>query len=101
MVLCTAPSEEVAGDIARALVERRLAACVNIIPTVRSIYRWQDKIEDEPEALLLIKTHARRLDELYRAIPELHPYEVPEGIGWQISSGLPAYLTWVSEETSS
>jgi len=100
-VLCTAPSEDAAGEIARALVERRLAACVNIIPTVRSIYRWQDQIEEEREALLVIKTHTHSLDELYLALPELHPYEVPEGIGWHITSGLPAYLTWVSEETSS
>lgn len=99
VILCTVPSEEKAGEIARALVERRLAACVNVVPSVRSIYRWQGAIEDEREALLIIKTHQRRVDALYAALPELHPYAVPEGIGWAVATGLQPYLSWVEAET--
>jgi len=99
VVFCTTPSEDKAAEMARTLVEERLAACVNIVPSVRSIYRWEGAIEDDREALMIIKTHSERLEALYAAIPDLHPYTVPEGIGWPVSSGLEPYLAWVKEET--
>jgi periplasmic divalent cation tolerance protein len=78
LVLTTAPDRETATRIARTVVEGSLAACVNLLPGVRSIYRWQGRIEESDEVLLVLKTTAARLLELERAIGELHPYEVPE-----------------------
>lgn len=97
LVLCTAPPEN-APQLARALVEDRLAACVNIVPSVRSIYSWQGKIEDESEALLLIKTSALLMEKLTHRIRSLHPYTVPEVIGVALTGeGNSDYLRWLSD----
>ncbi|RMD78166.1 MAG: divalent-cation tolerance protein CutA [Gammaproteobacteria bacterium] len=97
LVLCTCPDAESAGRIARALVERRLAACVNVLPGLRSVYRWQGRVEEAAEHLLLIKTREAALAALQRAVVELHPYELPEVVAVPITGGLPAYLAWVRE----
>lgn len=101
LVLVNAPPDR-APEIARALVERRLAACVNVVPGVRSFYRWQGKLEEDQESTLLVKTRADRVEELTRAVRELHPYEVPEVIALPIEAGAgnPAYLAWVASETA-
>jgi len=95
VVLCTCASPEEAGKIARTLVEKRLAACVNILPAVRSIYRWKDAIEDDPETLLLIKSSRALFNELRAEIEKLHSYEVPEAIAIPIVDGLERYLEWM------
>jgi len=97
IVLVTAPSQKTAAGIAKMLVKSRLAACANIIPKVRSIYRWQGKLYDEPEVLMVIKTKKalfRRLAEKVRAI---HPYQVPEIISLTITAGDKKYLQWLDE----
>jgi periplasmic divalent cation tolerance protein len=95
IVLSTAGDEEEARKIARALVERRLAACVNIVPHIESIYRWQGKIEDSREWLLLIKTSAELFPDVRNAIRELHSYELPECIAINVAEGDPEYLQWL------
>jgi periplasmic divalent cation tolerance protein len=85
--------------LARALVEQRLAACVNMLPAVQSVYRWNDVVEEAAEVTLLIKTTTARYDELEQAIRALHPYELPEVIAVPVSAGLPAYLGWIAQET--
>jgi periplasmic divalent cation tolerance protein len=101
-VLClvTIDDLEKAGWIARILVEKKLAACVNIIPEIRSIYSWKDQIHDETERLMIIKTRKDLYDVLERTVRELHPYEVPEIIAIDIEKGLPDYLKWIHEVTS-
>ncbi len=96
VVLCTCPDDEVASAIARALVEERLAACVNRIPGVRSIYAWQGAVHDDAEVLLLIKTEASRFDALRARVLALHPYELPELLAVEVTRGLDAYLAWVA-----
>jgi len=88
-----------AQALARALVSQRLAACVNLLPAVRSIYRWNDAVEEAAEVTLLIKTTTERYAELEQAIQALHPYELPEVIAMPVSAGLPAYLGWIAQET--
>jgi len=88
-----------AQALARALVGQRLAACVNMLPQTRSIYRWNDAIEEEAEVTLLIKTTTARYAELEQAIRALHPYELPEVIAVPVSAGSPAYLAWIAQET--
>ena len=88
-----------AQALARALVSQRLAACVNLLPAVRSIYRWNDVVEEAAEVTLLIKTTTERYAELEQAIQALHPYELPEVIAMPVSAGLPAYLGWIAQET--
>jgi periplasmic divalent cation tolerance protein len=97
IALTTAGTAEEARRIAQSLVERRLAACVNIIPQIESIYRWQDKIETAAEFLLLIKTDAGAFDSLCDAIKELHSYELPECVMLAISAGSSEYLEWIEE----
>ena len=96
LALTTAGSEEQALQIARGLVERRLAACVNVVGTVCSVYRWQGKIVEEGEKLLLIKTEQRLLPRLRAAIRELHSYDLPELIALPIEDGDPEYLSWLA-----
>ena len=98
-VLVTAGSEEEGARIARALVEERLAACVNIVPRIRSIYRWRGAVEDEAETLLVIKTSAASLEKLEARVRELHSYEVPEIIALPLDSGSAPYLDWLGENT--
>ena len=100
MVLTAASSEEEARRIARHLIERRLAACVNIVPQVASIYRWRDKVEEAREWLLIVKTTAAAFGQVREAITELHSYEVPECICLTIEDGSPAYLQWIAESVS-
>ena len=99
IVLSTAGSEQEAHKIAHILVERRLAACVNILPQVQSIYRWKDEIESAQEWLLLIKTRADKFPAVRDAIGELHSYEVPECIVLEIEDGSLPYLQWLEKAT--
>lgn len=97
IVLSTVSNADEARAIARALVEKQLAACVNILGPIESIYRWKGEIEEAQEFLLLIKTTADHLLRLREELERLHSYEVPECIALPIESGLPAYLDWISE----
>jgi periplasmic divalent cation tolerance protein len=97
VVFTTAGSAEEAEKIAHALVERHLAACVNVLPQIRSIYRWQGKVEDAAEILLIIKTTAAKFPAVRDAIRELHSYDVPECIALPITDGAPDYLKWLTE----
>ncbi len=99
-MLSTAAGEEQALQIARALVGERLAACVNIIAPIRSIYRWRDAIEDDRECMLVIKTRANLAVRVERRVKELHSYEVPEIIALPIVAGSRAYLQWLLDSTS-
>jgi periplasmic divalent cation tolerance protein len=99
VVLVTCGSEDEAVKIARALVEERLAACVNLVSPIRSIYRWEGKIWDEREWLLVIKTQKPRFEELGKRVKSLHSYSVPEIIGLPIVEGSLAYLDWIRENT--
>ncbi|MEO7558067.1 MAG: divalent-cation tolerance protein CutA [Gammaproteobacteria bacterium] len=99
IVFCTCPDADTAGMIADALIDRRLAACVTILPGVRSVYRWQDKRESSDEWLLIIKSAVAVYAQLQAGILTLHPYEVPEIIAVPITMGLPAYLAWIGRET--
>lgn len=101
VVLMTAPDTEVAGRIARALVAERLAACVNVVSGVRSVYRWQGSIEEDPEVLLIAKTAAARCGALAARVKDLHPYELPEVVALPVSDGSARYLEWVLQESSS
>ncbi|NVM53737.1 MAG: divalent-cation tolerance protein CutA [Candidatus Helarchaeota archaeon] len=98
VVLVTA-SEEDGPKIAETLVKNRLAACVNIMP-IRSIYKWKEKIEDDKESLLIIKTKSTKIDQLKKSLREIHPYEIPECIVLSIENGLPDYLNWIDETLS-
>lgn len=100
VVLVTAADERQARSIARTLVDERLAACVNIVGPMRSVYRWRDAVEDEPEYLLLVKTRAALVGRLERRITELHSYEVPEVLALAPSAGSSAYLGWLLESTA-
>jgi periplasmic divalent cation tolerance protein len=97
LVLTTASSFEESKKIARELVEFRLAACVNIIPRIESVYRWQGKVEEEQEFLLLIKTTESACAQVCEAIQRLHSYEVPECIALSIEDGGATYLKWIDE----
>jgi periplasmic divalent cation tolerance protein len=95
IVLSTAGSEDEARNIARHLVERRLAACVNIVAQIESIYRWQGKVESSREWLLLVKTTAEKFPAVRDAIRELHSYELPECIALSVEDGTAEYLEWI------
>jgi periplasmic divalent cation tolerance protein len=101
VVLSTVGTEDEASRIARALVERRLAACVNVVPGVRSTYRWQGAVRTDAEWLLVVKTRRDRFDEVRAAIRELHAYEVPEIVMLDIAEGDAAYLEWIDASLSS
>jgi periplasmic divalent cation tolerance protein len=96
IVLSTAASEDEARKIAHHLIEQRLAACVNIVPQIESIYRWKEKVESSQEFLLLIKTSADRFSQIRDAIRELHSYELPECVAINIEDGSPEYLQWLA-----
>jgi periplasmic divalent cation tolerance protein len=100
VVLLTAPDAAVAERLARALVEERLAACVNVVPGVRSFYRWEGRLEDASELLLLVKTRADRAGALAARVRELHPYALPEVLELPAAGGSAAYLDWVRKESS-
>lgn len=99
MVVTNVPDAACADKIARAVVAARLAACVNILPGVKSVYRWQGAIEEATEITLVMKTAASRYAELQECIQLHHPYEVPEIIALAVTAGSEPYLTWVIEET--
>lgn len=96
---CTVPERETAERIAGVLVDEHLAACVNVLPGVSSVYRWKGKVERTEETLLMIKTVRERLDALSARVAQLHPYELPEVIAVEAAGGLPAYLDWVAQQT--
>ena len=99
LVLCTCPNRDTALGLARRLVEGRLAACVNVVDGLTSVYRWKQATQEDPEALMLIKTCGGRYRELEAAILKYHPYELPEVIAVQIERGLEGYLSWITAET--
>jgi len=99
VVLVTCGSEEEGLRIGQTLVEERLAACVNLLSPIRSIYRWEGKICDEKEWLLIIKTKKERFEELEKKVKSLHSYSVPEIIGLPIVVGSSSYLQWLKEMT--
>lgn len=99
VVYVTAPSEDAAAVIARALIEQKLAACVNIVRNIRSIYSWQGKIEDDDEVLMIIKTQKKHFDALSEKVKELHSYDVPEIIALPIFKGSDDYLEWIKAST--
>ena len=100
IVLTTLPVEGDAEKLASQLVEERLAACVNILPAMRSVYRWKDAIEKADERQLVIKTTRARVTELEARLRTLHPYDVPEFVVLPIDSGSADYLSWLSDSTS-
>lgn len=100
IVLVTVGEEREARSLARTLVDERLAACVNVVGPIRSVYRWRDAVEDEPEYLLIIKTRAALLGRLQRRVLELHSYEVPEVLALAPAAGSAAYLGWLLESTA-
>ncbi|MGH8666478.1 MAG: divalent-cation tolerance protein CutA [Burkholderiales bacterium] len=101
IVLSNLPDRNAALELAEKLVERRFAACVNVLAECTSVYRWQGKIETAAEVPVMIKTTAARYPALEQAIRELHPYELPEIVAVPIREGLPGYLQWVAAETRS
>jgi len=101
VVLVTAPDLETGREIGRILVEKKLAACVNILSPVNSLFTWEGKLNDEQEGLLIIKSRLSIFqDRLLPAIIELHPYQVPEVLALPVLAGNPAYLDWISESTA-
>jgi periplasmic divalent cation tolerance protein len=99
LVITNLPDRDSAGRLAHALIEKRLAACVNVLSPCRSVYRWQGKTEDAEEFPMLIKTTLARYPELEAAIRAGHPYELPEIIAVPLAGGFPGYLEWVDSET--
>lgn len=100
LILTTTGNESEARKIAQELVGRRLAACVNIIPRIQSVYRWEGKVESAEEFLLLIKTARNRTQELQGAIRELHSYDLPELVVIAMEDGSEKYLNWIAESVS-
>jgi len=99
VILVTAASDEEAGRIAHELVSQRLAACVNILGPIRSVYSWRDQVHDESERLLIVKTRAELVPEVEARVRALHSYETPEVIALPIASGSEPYLDWIWAET--
>jgi periplasmic divalent cation tolerance protein len=97
LVLTTCPDSQVAQRIAHAVVEERLAACVNVLPPMQSVYRWRGRVESASEQLLILKTRVSDYPQIQRRIGELHPYELPEVIAVPITGGLPSYLAWIDQ----
>ena len=100
VVFSTFPDADTAARIARTLVDEQLAACVNVVPAVRSIYRWEGKVCDEAEVLAVIKTTAERYAALAAKLAELHPYQVPEVIALPLADGHPPYLAWLAAQVA-
>lgn len=100
IVLTTLPADADGGAFGRTLVEERLAACVNILPAMESVFRWEGRVEQDAERQVIVKTARERVAALWDRIRELHPYEVPEFVVLSISDGSDAYLRWLGESTS-
>ncbi|GEM83043.1 divalent-cation tolerance protein CutA [Meiothermus hypogaeus] len=98
-VFCTVPDLDSGQRIAQTLVHEGLAACVNLLPGITSVYRWQGEVQENHELLLIIKTRQARYQTLEARIKELHPYQVPEIIAHKIESGLQSYLEWIGQST--
>ncbi|CAG9539135.1 unnamed protein product [Cercopithifilaria johnstoni] len=101
VVYVTVPNSTVAQQIAREVVKGKYAACVNIVPTITSIYEWEDKVEEDKETLLVIKTKSAALDALKAKVLSMHPYKVPEFIALPIESGSESYLQWIDKQVNS
>jgi len=99
VILVTAPDAKTGAEIARDLLGRRLVACVNIIPGIRSLYWWKGQLEESDEVLLLLKARKENVAAVAERVGELHPYEVPEVVATEVVGGLAAYLEWVTAET--
>lgn len=97
LVLVTGPDEEAMAELGRRVVEERLCACANVVPGLASVYRWEGAVEEAEEALALLKTTRRRLDALQARVGELHPYDEPEFLAFDVDRGAPSYLAWVAE----
>ncbi len=100
VVLMTAPDTQVAEGLARSLVDERLAACVSLVPGIRSFYRWEGATREDAEVLLIAKTRSDRLGDLDARVRALHPYDVPEVLALPSTGGNAAYLAWVAEEVA-
>lgn len=100
VVLVTVPSMEAGRTLASRLVEEGIAACGNLLPGVVSIFRWEDEVQEEDEVLLVLKTTGERLPDLFRRVPELHPYDVPEVLSLPVDVGHEPYLNWVIRSVS-
>jgi periplasmic divalent cation tolerance protein len=99
LVITTLPNADAAAELAKNVVGERLAACANLIPALRSIYKWQGKVQDQNEVLVLFKTRQEHYENLKSRILELHPYEVPEVLAIPVEQGYAAYLDWLAAET--
>ena len=99
VVFVTSPSAEKALELGRTLVEERLAACANLLPAIRSVYWWEGKVQEEGEALVLLKTTRARFGALRDRVLTLHPYQVPEVVAVEVAAGNAAYLEWIVKET--
>ncbi len=99
LVITNFPDKKTASALAEALIEQRVAACVNMLSPCTSVYRWQDKIESAEEIPMLIKTQRQHYERVEQLIKIMHPYELPEVIMVPITRGLPAYLQWIADET--
>jgi periplasmic divalent cation tolerance protein len=97
VILCTCPTTAIAQEVAEHLVTEKLAACVNILPNIISVYRWQENVVSETEVQLLIKTHAANFARLNDRVKQLHPYDTPEVIALNIQQGDHQYLNWINE----
>ncbi|MCP3103859.1 divalent-cation tolerance protein CutA [Myxococcus sp. K15C18031901] len=99
LVLVTAPSADKAAELARTVVEEKLAACGNILPGIRSIYRWEGKVQDDAEAFILFKTRTALFEALRARLVALHPYQVPEVLRVDLAAGHAPYLAWILDST--
>ncbi len=100
VVLTTVATDDEAVQFVRTLLDRRLIACGTLFPGARSLYRWQGKVADEREVVVMLKTRSARLDSLREAFSELHPYKVPELLALPVDAGLTKYLDWINGETT-
>lgn len=99
VVLVTAPDLNCATRVARGLLESRLVACANLVPRVRSLFWWEGSVQESDEVLMVLKARRSLVEKISRKVGELHPYEVPEVIALEVTTGLEAYLAWVKDET--
>lgn len=99
LCLCTCADTSTATSLAHTLVNERLAACVNIVPGLQSVYRWNENVQHDNEVILLIKTTHERYPALQARLPQLHPYELPELLAVEVTAGLPAYMHWLAQAT--
>ena len=99
VIFCTVPSKDVGNKIGSALVDKKVAACVNIVPGLTSIYEWKGKVCNDEECLLIVKSRKALFERIKKEILQLHPYELPEVISLQITDGLEPYLGWIAENT--